>query len=158
MLLAYGAARLLHGLPLPTLLVLGGWLLAVLVIHHGLLSPAVLAVGAALRGIPDRARGFVQAALIMVAAVTVIAIPLIIRQFSQPASKAMLLQHYGGNLALLVGIIALGDADRVRAIPVARPETLCRAVSAGSRPERSTARRVCPKGPTSCRAPTSRCP
>jgi hypothetical protein len=43
----------------------------------------------------------------MVAAVTVIAIPLIIRQFSQPASKAMLLQHYGGNLALLVGIIAL---------------------------------------------------
>ena len=107
LLLAYGAARLLHGLPLPTLLVLGGWLLAALIIHHGLLSPAVLAVGAALRPIPDRARGFVQAALIMVAAVTVIAIPLIIRQFSQPASKAMLLQHYGGNLALLVGIIAL---------------------------------------------------
>ncbi len=107
LLLAYGAARLLHGLPLPTLLVLGGWLLAALVVHHGLLSPAVLAAGAAVRGIPDRARGFVQAALIMVAAVTVIAIPLIIRQFSQPASKAMLLQHYGGNLALLVGIIAL---------------------------------------------------
>ena len=108
LLLTYGAARLLHGLPLPTLLVLGGWLLAALVVHHGLLSPAVLAAGAAVRGIPDRARGFVQAALIKVAAVTVIAIPLIIRQFSQPASKAMLLQHYGGNLALLVGIIALG--------------------------------------------------
>ena len=107
LLLASGAFRLLHGLPLPTLLVLGGWLLAALVVHHGLLSPAVLAAGAAVRGIPDRARGFVQAALIMVAAVTVIAIPLIIRQFSQPASKAMLLQHYGGNLALLVGIIAL---------------------------------------------------
>ena len=108
LLLAYGAARLLHGLPLSTLLVLGGWLLAALVIHHGLLSPAVLAIGAAVRPIPDRARGFVQAALIMVAAVTVIAIPLIIRQFSQPASKAMLLQQYGGNLLLLVVIIALG--------------------------------------------------
>ncbi len=122
LLLAYGAARLLHGLPLPTLLVLGGWLLAALVIHHGLLSPAVLAVGAALRPIPDRARGFVQAALIMVAAVTVIAIPLIIRQFSQPASKAMLLQQYGGNLALLVGIIALGTLIAY-AIRVARDRT-----------------------------------
>lgn len=108
LLLAYGGARLLHGLPLPTLLVLAGWLLAALVIHQGVLSPAVIAVGAALRSLPDRARGFVQAALIMVGAVTVIAIPLIIRQFSQPAGKAMLLQQYGINLALLVGIIALG--------------------------------------------------
>jgi len=122
LLLAYGAARLLHGLPLPTLLVLGGWLLAALVIHHGLLSPAVLAVGAAVRAVPDRARGFVQAALIMVAAVTVIAIPLIIRQFSQPVSKAMLLQQYGVNLALLVVIIALGTLIAY-AIRVARERT-----------------------------------
>ena len=122
LLLAYGAFRLLHGLPLPTLLVLGGWLLAALVIHHGLLSPAVLAVGAALRGLPDRARGFVQAALIMTAAVTVIALPLIIRQFSQPAAKAMLLQHYGANLALLIGVIALGTLI-VYAIRVARDRT-----------------------------------
>ena len=121
-LLAYGAFRLLHGLPLPTLLVLGGWLLAALVIHHGLLSPAVLAVGAALRGLPDRARGFVQAALIMTAAVTVIALPLIIRQFSQPAAKAMLLQHYGTNLALLIGVIALGTSIAY-AIRVARDRT-----------------------------------
>lgn len=122
LLLAYGAFRLLHGLPLPTLLVLGGWLLAALVIHHGLLSPAVLAVGAALRGLPDRARGFVQAALIMTAAVTVIALPLIIRQFSQPAAKAMLLQHYGPNLALLIGVIALGTSIAY-AIRVARDRT-----------------------------------
>jgi hypothetical protein len=108
LLLAYGAGRLLLGLPLAILLVLGGWLLAAVVIHHGLLQPIVLAVGAGLRAVPERARGFVQAALIMVAGVTVIAIPLIIRQFSQPTSKAMLLQQYGGNLVLLVGIIALG--------------------------------------------------
>jgi hypothetical protein len=122
LLLAYGTFRLLHGLPLPTLLVLGGWLLAALVIHHGLLSPAVLAIGAALRGLPDRARGFVQAALIMTAAVTVIALPLIIRQFSQPAAKAMLLQHYGVNLALLIGVIALGTLIAY-AIRVARDRT-----------------------------------
>ncbi len=122
LLLAYGAFRLLHGLPLPTLLVLGGWLLGALVIHHGLLSPAVLAIGAALHGLPDRARGFVQAALIMTAAVTVIALPLIIRQFSQPAAKAMLLQHYGGNLALLIGVIVLGTLIAY-AIRVARDRT-----------------------------------
>ena len=122
LLLAYGAFRLLHGLPLPTLLVLGGWLLAALVIHHGLLSPAVLAVGAALRGLPDHARGFVQAALIMTAAVTVIALPLIIRQYSHPAVKAMLLQRYGVNLALLIGVIALGTLIAY-AIRVARDRT-----------------------------------
>jgi len=122
LLLAYGAGRLLHGLPLPTLFVLGGWLLAALVVHHGVLSPAILAAGAAVRAIPDRARGFVQAALIMAAAVTVIAIPLIIRQFSQPASKAMLLQQYGGNLALLMGIIALGTLIAY-AMRVARDRT-----------------------------------
>ncbi|HEU4546378.1 MAG TPA: hypothetical protein VFR88_08820 [Microlunatus sp.] len=119
LLLAYGGFRLLHGLPLPTLLVLGGWLLAALVIHHGLLSPAVLALGAALRRLPDRVRGYVQAALIMTAAVTVIALPLIIRQFSQPVAKAMLLQHYGANLALLIGVIALGTSIAY-AIRVAR--------------------------------------
>ena len=107
LLIVYGAVRLLHGLPLPTLLVLGGWLLAALVIQQGVLAPAVLGVGAALRALPDRARGFVQAALIMVASVTVIAIPLIIRQFSQPAAKAMLLQRYGINLLVLWAVIVI---------------------------------------------------
>lgn len=107
LLLAYGAGRLLLGLPLATLVVLGTWLLAALLLHHGVLQPLVLAVGAGLRAIPDRVRGFVQAALIMVAAVTVIAVPLIIRQFSQPPSKAMLLQHYELNLTVLVAIVVV---------------------------------------------------
>ena len=122
LLLAYGAARLLHGLPLSTLFVLGGWMLAALVVHHGVLSPAVLAVGATLGALPDRARGFVQAGLIMVATVTVIAIPLIIRQFSQPAGKAMLQQRYGINLAVLVGVVALATVIAY-AIRVARDRT-----------------------------------
>lgn len=108
LLIGYGAARLLHGLPGPMLALLGGWLLAVLVIQLGVLAPLVLAVGAAVRGIPDRGRGIVQAGLIIVGTVTLIAIPLMLRQFSQPPAKAMLLQDYRLNLLLLVVIIAAG--------------------------------------------------
>jgi hypothetical protein len=106
--LGYGAGRLLLGLPVATLLVLGAWLLVALLVHHGVLQPALLAVGAALHRIPDRARGFVQAWLIMVGAVTVIAVPLVLRQLSQPPAKAMLLQQYGVNLILLIVILAVG--------------------------------------------------
>lgn len=106
----YGILRLLVSLPPGMLMLLGVWLVAAILIHHGVLSPAVLAVGWILRRlVPDRARTFVQAGLIMSAAVTVIALPLIYRQFSQPPSKAMLLQHYGLNLALLLGGIAVGS-------------------------------------------------
>lgn len=110
LLVGYGAARLLHGLPLGTLLVLGAWLLVALLLHHGVLQPAVLAIGAAAGRIPPPARAFVQAALIMIGVVVIIALPLIIRQGSQPPAKAMLLQPYGLHLALLVGVIILGTA------------------------------------------------
>lgn len=106
--LGYGAGRLLLGLPMATLLVLAAWLLVALLVHHGVLQPVLLAVGAALQRLPDRARGFVQAGLIMVGAVTIIAMPLLLRQRSQPAAKAMLLQDYGLNLAVLVVIIVVG--------------------------------------------------
>ena len=106
--LGYGLGRLLLGLPVATLLVLGAWLLLALLLHHGVLQPVLLAVGAALERIPDRARGFVQAGFIMVGTVTVIAVPLLLRQRSQPPAKAMLLQDYGLNLAVLVMIIAVG--------------------------------------------------
>jgi hypothetical protein len=49
--------------------------------------------------------------------VTVIAIPMIFRQGSQPPSKALLLQNFTANLGLLLGIIAglslVGYAIRV---------------------------------------------
>ena len=38
--------------------------------------------------------------------VTVVAVWLIARQGTQPPAKALLLQNYGGNLLLLLGIIA----------------------------------------------------
>lgn len=119
-LLLYGVVRLVHGLPGATLLVLIGWLAAAVIIHLGVLSPLVLAVGAVLRRlVPDRGRAFVQAGLIMAAAVTVIAVPLMLRQFSQPPEKAMLLQDYRVNLLVLLVIIAVGTS-LAYAIQVAR--------------------------------------
>lgn len=119
LMIGYGAIRLLHGLPPAMLAVLGGWLLAVLIIHHGVLSPLVLAIGAALRGLPDRGRGFVQGGLITAAAVVAIAIPLIMRQFTQPPAKAMLLQDYRLTVLVLLLIIA-GGTCAAYAIRVAR--------------------------------------
>ena len=118
-MIGYGAFRLLHSLPPPMLAILGGWLLAVLIIHHGVLSPLVLAIGAALRGLPDRVRGFVQGGLITAGAVVVIAIPLIMRQFTQPPAKAMLLQDYRLTLLVLLLIIA-GGTCAAYAVRVAR--------------------------------------
>lgn len=105
-LVLIGISRLLRYVPPGHLAWLGVWLIAALIIHEGVLSPVVVAIGAGLRRlVPDRARRYLQAMLIMAAVVSVIAVPLIIRQGSQPVSKAMLLQNYGANLALLLGLI-----------------------------------------------------
>lgn len=104
----YGIGRLLTQLPLQSLTLLAGWLIAALVIHDGLVSPAVIAVGTALRRlVPPRARRYLQAALLMAALVTIVALPMIYRANRQPPSKAILRQNFGGNLALLLAIIAV---------------------------------------------------
>jgi hypothetical protein len=106
-LVLYGAGRILFSVPPPLLAVLGAWMVGALLIQHGVVSPLVVAVGAALRrGVPDRARRFLQAALIVAAMVTVVAIPLMLRQGTQPPAKALLLQNYAANLTLLLGVIA----------------------------------------------------
>jgi hypothetical protein len=103
----FGVFRLVTQIPGADLVVLAGWLIGALVIHDGILSPAVAGIGWAIsRVVPPRARRYVQAGLIMGALVTVIAIPMIYREGSQPKSKAILQQNFGGNLTLLLGIIA----------------------------------------------------
>ena len=114
----YGIVNLVVHIPGQTLLWVAVWLVAAVLIHHGVLSPVVVAVSSALRRVvPDRGRRYLQAALITAVPVTVIAIPMIYRQGSQPASKAMLLQNFTANLGLLLGIIAglclVGYAIRV---------------------------------------------
>lgn len=106
-LVLYGAGRILSSVPPPLLVLLGIWLVGALLIQHGIVSPLVVAVGVALRRlVPDRGRRFLQIGLIVAAMVTVVAIPLIIRQGTQPPAKALLLQNYAANLTLLLGLIA----------------------------------------------------
>ena len=103
----YGVFRLVTEIPNANLTVLALWLLAALVIHDGVLAPIVVAVGwAVAHVVPARARRYLQAGLVVAALVTVVAVPLIYREDTQPAVKAILRQDYGGNLTLLLGIIA----------------------------------------------------
>jgi hypothetical protein len=105
----FGVFRLLTQFPGPSLMPLVIWLVAALIIHDGLLSPAVVGLGWVLRRfVPDRERRYLQAWLIMSALVAVIAIPMIYLRGSQPAAKAILLQDYAANLGLIIG--ALGVA------------------------------------------------
>ena len=114
----YGVVNLGLHIPMQTLAWVAVWLVAAVIIHQGLVSPIVIGVSSLLRRlIPDRGRRYLQAALIMAVPVTVIAIPMIYRQGSQPPSKALLLQNFTANLGLLLGIIAalclVGYAMRV---------------------------------------------
>jgi hypothetical protein len=114
----YGVVNLGMHIPIQTLAWVAVWLVAAVLIHQGLVSPIVIGVSSLLRRlIPDRGRRYLQAALIIAVPVTVIAIPMIYRQGSQPPSKALLLQNFTANLGLLLGIIAalclVGYAMRV---------------------------------------------
>ena len=120
----YGISQLLTQIPRQTLLLLALWLIGALIIHDGLLSPAVVGVGAALRRyVPDRGRRYLQFGLIMAAMVTVIAVPMIYRAHTQPPAKALLLQDFGINLTVL--LTAIGGATLIGyAIRVARDRSL----------------------------------
>ena len=108
LVLLYGIVNLLIHVPIQTLGWVAVWLIAAVVIHHGLLSPVLVAVSSLLRRLlPDRGRRYLQIALVTAVPVTVIAIPMIYRQGSQPPSKALLLQNFTANLGLLLGIIAV---------------------------------------------------
>jgi hypothetical protein len=120
----YGASMLITHVSPASLVWLGVWMIAALIIHDGVLSPLILAIGALLRRfVPDRARRFLQIALLSAAMITVIALPLIYRRNSQPPSKAMLLQNYVANLGLLLGLVG-GLVLILYAIRVARARQL----------------------------------
>ena len=119
----YGIVNLLVHIPIQTLAWVAVWMVAAVLIHHGVVSPVVIAVSSLLRRlIPDRGRRYLQATLIAAVPVTVIAIPLIYRQGSQPPSKALLLQNFTANLGVLLGIIGaaclVGYAIRVARKPL----------------------------------------
>ena len=104
----YGFGLLLTGVRWSSLVLVGLWLALALLVHDGLLSPAVVAVSALLGRIPPRARRYLQAGLIMAALVTVIALPMINQQRRQPPTKTLLQQDFEVNLMILLSIIAGG--------------------------------------------------
>ncbi len=122
LLMLFGAFRLFTEITPADLIVLAVWLIGALVIHDGILSPAVVAVGWAVsRVTPPRARRYLQAGLIMAAIVTVIAIPMIYRRDSQPKSKAILQQNFGVNLTVLLALIAAGTLIAYAVAAARRP-------------------------------------
>jgi hypothetical protein len=107
-LAGFGIFRLVTEVPPSQLLILALWLVAALIIHDALLAPSVVGVGWLLRRyVPDRGRRYLQLALIMIALVLVIAVPMILLRGSQPAVKALLLRNYGVNLMMIIGVAAL---------------------------------------------------
>jgi hypothetical protein len=107
-LAGFGIFRLVTQIPPPNLLILAVWLAAALIIHDVLLAPSVVGVGWLLRRfVPDRGRRFLQLALIIIALVMLIAVPMIFLRGSQPAVKALLLRDYGANLIMIVGVVAV---------------------------------------------------
>jgi hypothetical protein len=106
LLLTFGAFRLVTQLDPRDLFVLAMWLAAAVVLHDCVIAPITVGTGVALTRVPPRSRRYLQGALLIGALITVIAIPLIGRRGTQPASKAILLRDYAPNLALLLGMTA----------------------------------------------------
>ena len=107
LLAVFGALRIVTTVPLGALTILALWMIGAVIVHDGIIAPATVTVGWLLgRFIPPRGRRYVQAFLLSGGLVTIIAIPLILRRNTQPASKAILQQNYAGNLTVLLGIIA----------------------------------------------------
>jgi hypothetical protein len=106
LLVAFGVFRLVTELDTGDLFVLVVWLAAAVALHDGLIAPITIGTGVALTGVRPRARRYLQGALLVGALITIIAIPLIWRQGTQPESKAILLRDYAANLSLLLGMTA----------------------------------------------------
>ena len=106
LLLLYGGVRLVAEVP-EARRGLALWMVGIVVIHDGLLSPLVVGVGWLLaRAVPSRGRRYLQSVLVAGGLITIVAIPLIVRQGTQPPAKALMLQNYGANLAILLGLVA----------------------------------------------------
>jgi hypothetical protein len=105
--IGYGVLQLPGNVAPRELVLVALWLIAAIILHDALLAPVVIAIGWLLRRfVPDRGRRYLQAALLIGAFLIVIAVPLILREGTQPASKSLLQHPYLAHLGLLLGMIA----------------------------------------------------
>lgn len=128
-LAGFGVFRLLTQVSPGDLAALLGWLAAAVLLHDGVLSPLLVAVGWCLgRFVPPRARRYVQATLIVGGLLTATTLTLVVRTGSQPRAKAVLDQDYAVHLAWLWGGVAIGCSllYLVRVLRDARTESASR--------------------------------
>jgi hypothetical protein len=93
-----------------------GFLVAVLVVHDGVLLPAFLGVGALVhRFVTGRGRAVVQAALVASAAVTAVAVPLVLGYGRRPDNPSALPRDYPLGLAVVLAAIWLAAASTLAA-------------------------------------------
>jgi K+ transporter len=86
---------------------LATWLVGALILHDGILVPATLIVGAVLAlAVRPRARQYVQGFLIVAAVVTVVAVPLVIREGKGQPGQALLTQDYLLHLIWVLAVVA----------------------------------------------------
>ena len=110
-MVGYGVWRIFANAAATQPLHLAEWLLGALLVHDGVLSSVIVAVGWLLaRTIPGRARAYVQGGLIAGGIVTAVAGVESYRRGKAAPGQALLEQNYGAHLALLLLLIALGTA------------------------------------------------
>ena len=135
-LILFGAFRLLTEIPASALEGLGFWLVVAVAVHDGAIAPLTALGGAAVnRVVPARLRRYVSGALAVGVGVTVITLPLVLRQGTQPAAKALLQQRYALHLAWLWALIGAAAA----LLYAARVVRDARVARAGRRPRQSDA-------------------
>jgi hypothetical protein len=110
-MMTYGIWRIFDNAGATQPLHLGEWLVGALILHDGVLSFVVVAIGwLVARAIPGRARAYVQGGLITAGLVTAVAAVEIYRRGRSAPGQSLLEQNYSANLALLLLLIALGTA------------------------------------------------
>jgi len=110
-LVLFGAFRFVTEIPSPALEGLATWLVVAVALHDGLLAPVTALAGLVIsRLLPPRLARYVSGALVAGAGVSIIAVPLVWRQGTQPAAKALLQQHYALHLGWLWVAIGLVTA------------------------------------------------
>ena len=103
--IGFGLFRLLTDVAASDLVALGLWLAAAVAIHDLVVAPLTVGAGVVLTKLPARGRRYVQSGVIAGALVTVVAVPLIARQDTQPPAESILMREYGADLALLLGLV-----------------------------------------------------
>lgn len=104
---AYGAWLLLDRQESAQVVEVALWFLVGVLVHDAVVAPLTLLVGAALpRLLPRAARAPVVVGLVVVATVTVVAVPVLGRFGVRPDNPTLLDRPYVAGWAVLVGIVA----------------------------------------------------